>query len=95
MELLEVCPYFRRPSKPFKEGEVWLCVDRESAFPDIRLFPSSVGFFLEITSLPKDLSQALHNWITQLQHLGECTIIDNDTEEVVELSSDRMPSRRR
>ena len=84
LEVLGQSPYFRRPSNPFQEGEVWLSLVARPDYADVRIFPRSFGFFLEITSLPGDLSKSLHTWIAGLQSLGGCIIIDNDTEEVVQ-----------
>ena len=85
LEVLGTSPFFRRPANPFQEGEVWLSLVARPDYADVRLFPRPFGFFLEITSLPGDLSKSLHNWIAVLRSLGECTIIDADTEEVVQI----------
>lgn len=86
LEALRASPYFRTPPHPFQEGEVWLSLVARPDYADVRLFPRPFGFFLEITSLPGDLSKSLHNWIAGLQSLGKCTIVDNDTEEVVQMA---------
>jgi hypothetical protein len=83
LEMLSRSPCFRKPPNTFEEGEVWLSLTAKPNYPDVRLFPRSFGFFLEITTLPEELSELLESWISRLRSLGECSIIDNDTEEVV------------
>jgi len=81
LEILAKSPYFHRPPQPFREGEVWL----SSVMPDydVRLFPETYGFFLEVSSMTDELSELLKRWFAELRKLGECSIIDNDTEEEV------------
>jgi hypothetical protein len=76
---------FHRPLNPFREGEVWLSPAAKPECPDVRVFPEPYGFFLEIRSLPNELAKSLESWFAGLRSLGKCTIIDNDTEEVVEI----------
>src|SRR4030081_957247 len=85
LELLGSSPYFQKPSSPFQEGEVWLSLDPKRDFPDVRLFPETYGFFVEIASLPNEIKRILNDWITQLCTLGNCCIIDNDTDEIVDI----------
>jgi hypothetical protein len=85
LEILSRNPWFRKPPNPFQDGEVWLSMTARPDYADVRLFPRPFGYFLEITSLPKELSELLENWIAGLRRLGKCSIIDNDTEEIVSI----------
>src|SRR5579862_4245752 len=83
LEMLSSSPYFSRPTHPHQEGEAWLSVAAGPDYPDVRLFPRPFGFFLEITSLPKDLAESLTSWLGDLRTLGICSVVDNDTDEIV------------
>jgi hypothetical protein len=83
LEKLVASPYFRVPSSVLQEGEVWLSFSANQNYADVRVFVRPFGFFLEITSLPKELATSLADWIAELQDSGECSIIDNDTAEMV------------
>jgi hypothetical protein len=85
LNLLRSSPFFHIPATRFQEGEIWLTVSPRTDFAEVRLFPEPNGFFLEITSLPTELSDALNVWIAQMRSLGSCSIIDNDSDEVVDV----------
>jgi hypothetical protein len=85
VEALGKSPFFHRPLHPFQEGEVWLTMATIQNYADVRVFPRPFGFFLEISNLPESLLKSLQTWIAQLRSLGVCSIVDNDTDEVVDI----------
>jgi hypothetical protein len=85
LEMLAKSPYFHRPSPPSYIGEFRLSTYPRPNHLEVRLFPEPYGFFLEVTSLPSEMAKSLESWFAGLRSLGKCTIIDNDTEEEVEI----------
>jgi hypothetical protein len=83
MAMLATSPYFCEPSERYEKGEIWLTIN--ATRPDVRVFPRPFGFFVEVTSLPQELSDALVSWISEMRDLGRCTIVDDDTDQVVSL----------
>jgi hypothetical protein len=81
LDLLVESPYFRKPSNPYCDGEVWLSKNAKLDYMEVRLFPCQFGFFLEISSLPPELLGTINDWIKEIKAMGECSIVDNDTEE--------------
>ena len=85
LELLAKSRYFHNPGSTGNKGEVWLRKELDAEY-SVRLFPRSYGFFLETTILPTELLKCLESWIRQLRTLGDCSIVDNDDDEIIDVS---------
>jgi len=84
LRLLTTSPYRKVATQTFQEGEIWLSADAQSPYPDIRIFPEAYGFFVEVTRYTSEMEKWLEEWIAQLCSSGTLSIIDNDTDEVVD-----------
>jgi hypothetical protein len=85
LNILAESPYFHRPSLCFQNGEIWLSTVSRLDYADVRIIPQPYGFFIEVTNLPSELSKTLECWISQLHSLCVCSLVDNDTDEVVKI----------